>query len=546
MTMTELKLSDSVSITPIPISAWSSQQREATVREILTAANAWKWPGAGEYNEQIARRLQYLGGDVITDLKEQLKVLFPEKWREASRQIVALSLVEHIIDKRAQAFRGRGSEIGLRSKTDKQELDSEHPAARAFADMVRQAKVHTVLLGADKALELCHDVALKVWWDAQHGHVRASLFGPNKAHVLVNPDSPWSMDAAKAVALERTGARGIGSIRHEIWGARDEERGEGEERIFSPSMHYIDDGADGATSMNVDDSNPFIDRRTGLPMYPISWWQDYDGDLYSGLGGDSLVEMCRAVNVGLTWLNFSAGWEMSPVAVLEVELGQGAAVDKTLSAINMSPGSATRLPAGVSLSFVKPGFEPKPFTDLFEMLLQYQALTQQLSPKQLDIRGGLPQSGIALQIELSGLSRYRNERVDILEPHVVDLLERMIVVHNYYSTDPIPDEFEPYWTAGQLDVAPDDYVAMADQFEREIEAGVSSPVDWIMQRYGVDREQAQQMLEDNLAEKKKNQESTTRYPAFPPSGFGGGNPFAAKKDEGDEEEKVDDEEEGDE
>lgn len=546
MSMSELKLSDAVSITPISVQAWSNEQREANVRAIQAAANAWRFPGSGEYLEQVGRRLQYLGGDVITDLKEQLKILFPESWVDVSQQLIALSLVEHIVDKRAQVFRGKGAEFGLRAKGDKKELEPEHPAAKAFAEMIRQAKLSTSLLNADKMLELCHDAAVKVWWDDQRKHVRLSLFGPNKAHVMINPDAPWSMDAAQAVALERTGVKGIGSIRHEIWGARDEEQGEeGEPRVFSPTLHYVDDGANGATSMNADDANPFVRRETGEPMYPISWWQDYEGDLYSGLGGDSLVMMCRAVNIGLTWLNFSAGWEMAPVAVLEVMSGQGPVVDKSLSTIKWSPGKATRLPAGVSLSFVKPGFEPRPFTDLFEMLLQYQALTQQLSPKQLDIRGGMPQSGIALQIELSGLLRYRDERVDILEPHVLDLLERMIVVHNYYAEEKIPDEFEPYWCAGQLDAAPEDAIAIADQYEREIEAGVSSPVDWIMHRHGVDREQAEVILEENLARKKESQASTTRYP-----GFGSeeeGSPFLAKKGfqpKKDDEEDEEEEEEG--
>jgi hypothetical protein len=210
---------------------------------------------------------------------------------------------------------------------------------------------------------------------------------------------------------------------------------------------------------------------------------------------------------------------MAVLPKFEVQPGQNTKALEQLKQITLSsPNKALKIPAGISFSFVSPDGEIGPFLNAYELLVQYYALMHQLSPKSIDVRNGLPSSGIALRIEMDSLIKYRDERVDLLRPHVLDFLNRCVTVWNYYAPKlrskwaRIPDELAIGWDAGRLEAGPKDYVEIGNRFQNEIAHNVSSVVDWAASVWGVTREQALERVEQNAEE---NQRLGTRYPEEP-------------------------------
>lgn len=496
------------------------------VKDIENRANSWRAPSSTEYLHQIGRRISYLDGNMASDIEGLAKKVFPETHDKVMETPFLLPLTKHIIEKRAKVFKGADQRFYLKMGDD--EVPAEEKISTVFSDMLEKAGLIEALVRADRVLDLCHDCGMKVYWDPSAKCAKVDVVYSDMTHIAVNPWFPSSADMAQAIAFERSGLTGINSTMYEVWGWRSEELLDAQDeegKIFEPTLHYIDAGKDGQFSVNELDANPYKDRRTGRPMYPLSWWQDYSGNLYSGLGGDDLVELNRALVLYLSRLLWGASWDMSPVKQFEVPPGDTRVKADLASAI-LSPDSALSLPPGVKLTFASPGFDPIPFTSLAQLGIQFQALTNHLSPRMVDIARSLPESGIALQVEMAGLHEYRAERIGIYKPHVIDMLNRLITVHNTFSDQKIPDELEPEWEPGCLDDVPVDAVAQTAQFEAEIAANVSSPIDWIQARYKLSRAEAEARFDENkeINSRDKPDPSEMVMPAFQK-----GAPFLGKK-----------------
>lgn len=500
------------------IKSWAQGQSRVNVDKIKRQAEAWGWDA--DYRSEIERRIKYLDGDMEDDGLDLLEAEFSQTYKDMENKMVEWPITRHIISKKAQAFRGNGARFFLCDDSG-EELDAQDPASVAFSGLVRDANLKHVLYKLDQVEELCNSAGAKVWWDGTK--VRVSRWDPHKVAIAVNEMREWDPYSAYAVGFERSATNGINGTdeRWEVWGARDvrvaDDKDEDGMPIYEPSLHYLTSVRE-SWSVSEGDANPFRDPKTGKPIYPFTWFRKDEDRVYWS-GGDDLVRMNRILNLGLTYLHHNITWQMAKVPVFELPPG-GATADvmATLQKMKLvTPNNAFSLPPGVKLSWVGPDAQLEPFVSVYEMLIQYHALLNQLSPKSLDIRGGLPQSGIALRIELDNLVRYWTERVDVLRPHVVDLLKKMVIVYNYYAprltgATPIPDNVTPNWDPGQIDSGPTDFIELGKRFEKECSLGISSYADWAAAVHDVDKSTAEQMIRANMEFNSEVVRGMTRYP----------------------------------
>ena len=500
------------------LKSWLGIQRTDQLTWLLNQADAWRAPNAATYKSEVARRRDYLEADMSTDALTLLKQEFPKLWRDIQGQRIEYPIAQFIANKRAQVFRGAGSRFYLVGADD-QEIDPKSAEARTFAHLVAASRLSTALYEINAALEMVPEAAIKIWWDVDHCEV--SVWWPDEVHVAINPERPWDPHAAFAVLFEMSGEGGINdaAIRYEVWGHKDPKIAL-EPNPPGPGLHFIT-STDRDTPVNETDANPFRDRQTRRHVYPFAWFATQRGDVYARKGGDDLVALNRTMNLNFTWLNWHLHWGMTAIPNLTLPAGQAdaAMVEKLKNTYLHSPKHAMALPPGVKMEFVSPHFDPAPFRDTFEMMVQYAALLKQLSPKHLDMRGGLPASGVALRIELDGLIRYNSERTEQLRPCVIDTLERLIIVGNEYMPSAhrwaktIGPKLRPMWSAGQLDAGPKDYVELGTRFSSECEVGVSSYADWHMAVHGSrTKEAAEEAIRLNQEFNSEVLRMTTRYP----------------------------------
>jgi hypothetical protein len=473
------------------------KERLTNLTFILEQAKKWR---PDNYTVEIPRRVSYIDKDMRSDLLLILQHEFEKTWEDMKYQTVMLPIAFHIVNRKSQTFRGKGARFFLKTRSDKKEVLAEDPVSQAFADLIIDSQVKIALRRVDQVVEGCHNAAAKVWWN--QNHVRVSTFTPDKVFIAVNPRRDWDPYSAYAVAFERPGWEGLSDEpRFEIWGTRDhtvaDEKDALGQKIFHPTLHYVMNKKRD-WPINEGDKNPFVDPYSNKPMYPFTWFSDNTERVYTK-GGDDLVELNRNTNLGLTYLNHGMSWGMIGIPVYEREPGSQSKLPATRL---MSPKHALELPPDIKFRWERDNVQTEPFTTYYEMLIQYHALMNNLSPKSISISEGLPQSGIALRIEFNNLVQYQTEKAELMRPHVIDLLTKMIVVHNYYAKaaklDPIPlDKYEPEWEAGQLDTGPVDYVELGERYKNEIEYNVSSVDDWAAALHGVDKAEARKLVEAN-------------------------------------------------
>jgi len=489
----------------------------------------WLLERAGLYREagymkEIPRRVNYLNEDMEKDGKDFLKEEFALSYDDMKYKLMEYSVVSLITRKRAQTFRGKGMRFYL-ANAKGEEVPKDSPIARSFKDMIEESQIVTSLFEIDTTEDICNGCAAKVWWDVDH--LEISPYNGAVCHVAINPDRWWDPYTAYGVLFEQTGVDGFNSEpRYEVWATRDPkqttERDIDGRLIFSPNLHYVS-SKNGPIHVNDKDVNPYVDRYTKKPLMPFVWFASKKGEVYQK-GGDQLVHFNRLLNLMMTYLTHNAIWQMAVSPVFELPAGQvGSTALAELKAVILSkPNAAIKVPPGVKFSFVRPDGQLSQFTDLMELLVQYQALMQGLTPRLLNIRGSLPQPGIAMQIEQEELIKYRNQRVVIMRPHVRRLLNVMISIWNARAPAvrgagwvKIPENLYPVWDAGVMDSGPTDHGMISAKYQPGIETGVYSVDDWAAEVHGVTKDEARAIVDANLERNKEVLKMLTRYPDEP-------------------------------
>ena len=490
---------------------------------LLSWANTWHDSDPADYNEEVKRRMQYLSGDMETDLDALLVQEFPKSYKLMKEKKVMINTTRYMTEKLCGAFTAPGTRAYLVDEND-EEIDAESKEAKAFDRLLKAGAFFDSCRECERVTDLANSAAQRVWYDDENKAVQFSTYDPLKAHVVVNPERTWDAHAAAAVLFERDGPDGpAGEPVFEVWGARADdvkkERDTDGLLMFHPTVHYMTSKAFGPRKINENDINPFIDPRSNKPVYPFSWWTNKRHTIYRK-GGDERVKVNRLVNLGLTWLQSNIEWQASAIPVITSASNvDPSSLSKFKAQYMHHPKFMMELPPGCDLKFESPDKELAPFTSFYEMIIQYHALTSHLAPKSVSISDGLPQSGIALRIEMHNLVKHTEENQEMHRSHAERSLRIGIIEQNYYRNDigcaEIGPKLRPVIKFGAVDTGPKDHKELAERYTLEIAEGVSTADDWVAEVYGCTKSEAAARVDENIKRTAEVNSGMTIVPADP-------------------------------
>ena len=500
------------------LKGWLGMESRANLDWMLEQSDLWK---PENYDAEIMRRIMYLDNDMRPDMLALLQDEFPEHKDSMINHMLTFPFAAHVADKRARVF--EGSRFELRDRASRKAVEPDSTEALTFNELLRQAQIEAVLDRADKLRDSCRSSVVLVRWDQDH--VALNAYSMNGVPMVPNSDREADPYSSKAVLFERVGDEGIGDDpRYEVFATRDFETSKQVDvngaPIFSPDMHYIA-SRDGFDSINQDDANPFKDAK-GRAVYPFARLTDCPDAIYYP-GGDTLVEFNRVLNMGFTQMQVHSSWGLLGYPVYRTEAGSNV---KLPAKRPMSPKDAVQLPAGVTLEFVRNDIPVKEISDTYQLWIQMQSLLAGIDPADVKLDSTAPQSGYALKVSISGLEKRIKKLQPLMAPDVNRLLGLIVMFWNYYRKNvpgtwmvEIPPSLVPVWIPGQMEAGPVDPVELATSMPAKIQAGAATADDWVMVERGVDKSEAQKIVDANLKRNAEIAKQNTSYPAAPGAGL---------------------------
>jgi len=515
------------------ISTLMQKESRSNVDVLIEIAHSWM-PAYENYtySQEMENRIAYYNGAMQEDMLDELKRKFPQSHSEFDEDQVNIAHVKKIINEKAKVFCNSTEfyfvdrETGKPIEGDDQINLSKFVKQTGFISTGKQTDAYT---------QLCHRSLPKAWWDRRKEKVRLSVWPPQMVNIVPDPDRWWDIDSAYAVMLEIPGILGnnSSSTRYEVWALRTPEA---EEFTGFKTLHFITDTEGNDSQINENDVNPYIDPRTGNPIYPFVWMQDDNSTELYTKGYDDILTTNRVINATLTDLSYAMKMKAHGVWVHKM-----AAAGQELGVKTIGPNTVIDIPDGATLEHLSTDLPIQETFGYVERLMQVDAMLSGLTPSSVRIDSNSPESGYALKIRNQPILSHRANMVDIYYDNVVELLRRALIVHNTYSEEKIDPEanYDIVWVPGELE-AVDDPEAIGRLYAAEIEANVSTPVDWRMERYGEDRETAEAAVKANAELNKELHKAGLVMPEF---SLGKPNPFEKKEDEeappeGEEEEET--------
>jgi len=475
------------------------------------------------YKAEMDNRVLYLSGAMQKDMNEILKRQFELTFEDYKREMVNLKLMRSIIHERAQVFPESTKFVLIDRETgDELEPDDkgEGLQAKQFASMIKDGLWPTVLRSADALVQTCNRVGLKAWYDQDIEDVRLSAYPPQDVMIVRNPFRPWSPYTAPAVMFRHASMLGDGYCdMWEVWSTGDLKTPDGEDErglpIWLPTAHYMTDGGK-EYHINENDENPFKDlRHDDRPIVPYTWMSDDGGtDLYV-FGQEDLLTLNRVCNWGMTSLHISVINQAFAIPYFHAEAGKSVKVPKDLI---LSPKRLWQLPKGVEIRFASPDLDIEGPTALYDRLMKWDAIFSGLDSEVVTVEARTgEQSGRALRIKQTRLEKFISPLRENYAPPVEEIMARGIIVHNYYK-DRVKDrveidllKYKPTVIFGDLKV-PVDSKEEGESFMVEIEHDVSTPIDWLMKKAGITRDEAEKRLEANAAYNKETRDARRIIP----------------------------------
>lgn len=486
------------------ISSLMGKDKKTELYYLISESEKWipstEWYS---YDDEMRIRIEYFRGSMQSDMREEIKRRFPQKYQVLEREQVNLPIIRKIILDKAKVFAARG-EISI-IDNNQQKVEDEN-----FEVMKRQSRLLACLKQADQYTQLCHRSMFKPWWDSKNKHVKITVWSPNLVRIVPDPFKWWDCDASYAVLFQLPSLDGITdtNYRWEVWGQKNFDNAK-----TGDTVHYITDGTEDL-ELNSDNINPFIDPQTNLPIYPFVWWKDDDSlDLYT-IGDDDLLTINRRSNSLLCDTINAIHYKAYGVWVHVMANG-----GEPLGVKTVDPSTVVDLPNGASLSNMDTNLPISELWEFVKSLNDAKAMLDGLPSSALRDESGAAESGYALKIRNKPLLEHRENMVEIYRPFVEESIRRMIIVHNYYSENKI--KFDPdwriAWTAGELEL-PTDHAEISTKYTAQIEANVATPIDWRMEEFGEDRKTAEEMVNANAEINKELRQSSSQPNPF--AGFG--------------------------
>lgn len=484
-----------------------NKESRSNVDVLLEIAKSWM-PGYSDYTytQEMDNRISYYNGSMQDDMNDELERKFPQSYPDFEDDQLNVAHIKKIINEKAKVFCNQ-TEFYFTDKATGKPIKGD--AQIALASFVKKTNYVSTMKQVDAYTQLCHRSLPKAWWDRRKGKVRLSVWPPHMTNVVPDPDRWWDIDSAYAVLLEIPGILGHNSsaIRYEVWATRDHETAE---NTGLTTLHFITDVEGNDSQVNEDDVNPYIDPRTGNPVFPFVWMQDDNSTELYTLGHTNLLSTNRVINSTLTDLSFAMKMKAHGVWVHTKAAG-----GEDLGVKTIGPNTVVDLENGADLEHVSTDLPIQETFGYVERLMQVDAMLSGLTPSAVRVDANSPESGYALKIRNQPILSHRQNMIDIYYDNVVEFLRRALIVHNTYSEEKIDPncEYDIVWLPGELETV-DDPEAIGRLYAAEIEANVSTPIEWRMERYGEDRETAEANVRANAELNKEIRKSGLVMPEF--------------------------------
>jgi hypothetical protein len=471
-------------------------------------------PTNGTYEDEIATRMEYLKGSMQEDMISVLKQRYKETHHDFDFEQLNLNLYQRWILNKAKLFSGQ-SRLFLVDQDDK-EVDDE--AQDTFQDIIRKGRILSSFKYADRVNRACHRAGVKAQWDDRRKCATVSVWSPNMVFIVPDPMYWWDADRAIAQLFKTVSDEGVNNTlnsRYEVWALREQEAAQatGETTVHMSTNGFVD-----TTYRNNDQAvNPFVDPETSKSIYPMVWWQDdAEQSLYT-MDDEDALSIPRAMNAHLTDWCLALKYNLFPGAVLEHVAGSSATVP---SKITVSAREMLDLPEGTTYKPIPTDFDPNLALGALTTLVSLGCLVQGQNPQTVLKEGAPPESGRALILRDKEMFEDRDDQIEIQRPQIEETGRRVIIVHNTYAQgeNGKPIDLKKYrvrWEPGEVQM-PIDPGEVSARYQAEIPAGVSTAVDWRMERYGESKEEAAEKVKANLEENRKaNEAKMVNIPPVP-------------------------------
>lgn len=486
-------------------------ERRFNVQEFLSESDKHKPSTSGplsySYRTEMENRLDYLRGAMQEDMEDELERRFPKTHDEIKKEQLNLKIYRRQIAEKAKVF----VETGEFWLSDEQGEKIDDPN---FDDMIAEARVMLNLKSMDQRTRACHRTVVKAWWDSRREHARVSVWTPNLVHVIpsTEPGHEWDIDRALVVGFERLGEEGINDTdkRYEIWGYRPDEIAEA---TGAATLHFM---AQSNTSKpdhryNDGDVNPYVDPRSGDPMYPFVLFADDDETQMWVIGDEDALTVNRAVNSGLTDIRQILHCQAFGVWVHT--MGDGA---QEFGNHTLSPGRVYDLQPGASLANVAPELKCSEVWEFWKSIVDASDKLENLSASVIQRDDAAPESGRALKIREKPQMDERKDMIGIYQEQVEEFLYRLCVVHNAHC-EPSKrinlDRCWPRWNAGEPEI-PSDPQEVIDVAMKEKTMQAATAVDYLMAKQGLDRDEAEKLVRENAEFNRALAELTAAAPLY--------------------------------
>jgi uncharacterized coiled-coil protein SlyX len=464
------------------------QERSTNLSDLL--AESAKWQPSAEnytYKQEMYNRDCYLRGAMQDDMIEELTRRFPQTHKDIEKEQVNLALYKKQMTDRASVFLDNTT-FSLVDEENQEDEDTKD----AFQKFIRDTKTVLTLKQIDLYTQSDHRAMGKAWWDTRGKRVCLSVWPSRQVDIVPDPVRYWDCDSAPCVLFELPGYEGLMSTqpRREVWGFRPQEDAAA---TGQKTVHFITDGVHDY-ALNEEDKNPFVDPRTGAPLYPFVWFCDgTEKDQLYTIGDEDALTINRTVNSGLTDIRQAIHYKAFGVWVETLAQSQ----ETGLTVQTISPSRIVTIPFGGRLDNIATNLPISETMDFYDRLMDKAALFGGLSPSAVRADATSPESGYALKIRNAPLTEHRLNMIEVYRGLVEEFIYRALVVHNTYSDEQIAiDGLRVQWTPGTMEVE------MSPQEEgtareAEIARDVSTAVDWRMDEYGEDRETAEANVREN-------------------------------------------------
>uniref|UniRef100_A0A6H1ZFI1 Portal protein n=1 Tax=viral metagenome TaxID=1070528 RepID=A0A6H1ZFI1_9ZZZZ len=481
-----------------------ADERSGHLQSLLAQVASWQPNGFWKpYRIEMADRVDYMVGAMQRDSYLLMEKHFEQTYRELKHELLAFRVVSYTVGEQALCFPD-STKFVLSDISTRKPIDDEDKAQVEFQDMIEESNLITMLQNIDSLTHLCQRCAGKVWWDSINERIQVSAYPPHMVHIVPNPMREWDPQSAIAVLFERPGYEGVrDKPRYEVWGYRDSsltvDLDSAGMPIFPVSAHYITDGKED-WSVNDDDSNPFEDPRTKMPMMPFTWFKaDADEAIYT-FGPEDMLTPNRRFNFGMTALQHNIIWQSFGIPTLELPEGFAGYGDLPKKRI-ISPKHVVELPWGVKLTFVKPDLDVSGPLSFWKAMLAVEAMLSNLNPGTVSFDQSSPseESGRALLVKNHNRDRHVRKMRPIYKPSVEDLLYRMMVIRKHHLGKDCAFDLNRHWGTwkpGNIEY-PIDSKDRAEQHLTKIRNHLETIADWYSEEFGVDKATAMEQVEAN-------------------------------------------------